>query len=244
MIRWASSPRRNERGRMTTVPNAFRGDLVEVRGTSCAKGRLRKCVLSCRRDAFFAHIFTKRLHLRRCASPKAMVYYTMISGGDVPPDPSPAVHLRGPIKEQQQNYGSHYYGRRRHHRHPAGRVQPPSLSENFKKLVNQGFSQWSDLPPVIPGFMIRRGPLGNGTGGPGWNIQGEFASNGVNNPIKHTRGVISMARSMNPNSAGSQFFIMHEDAPTWMVPVRSLRQGGSGMDGCGQDRLGAHRLER
>ena len=56
-------------------------------------------------------------------------------------------------------------------------------------------------------------PLGNGTGGPGWNIKGEFAANGVNNPIKHTRGVISMARSMNPNSAGSQFFIMHKDAP-------------------------------
>ena len=62
--------------------------------------------------------------------------------------------------------------------------------------------------------MIQGGcPLGNGTGGPGWNIKGEFAANGVNNPLKHTRGVISMARSMNPNSAGSQFFIMHQDAP-------------------------------
>ena len=62
--------------------------------------------------------------------------------------------------------------------------------------------------------MIQGGcPLGNGTGGPGWNIKGEFAANGVNNPIKHTRGVISMARAMDPNSAGSQFFIMHEDAP-------------------------------
>ena len=67
---------------------------------------------------------------------------------------------------------------------------------------------------IIKDFMIQGGcPLGNGTGGPGWNIKGEFAANGVNNPIKHTRGVISMARSMNPNSAGSQFFIMHQDAP-------------------------------
>ena len=67
---------------------------------------------------------------------------------------------------------------------------------------------------VIPGFMIQGGcPEGTGTGGPGWHIKGEFARNGVANPIKHTRGVISMARAMDPNSAGSQFFIMHEDAP-------------------------------
>ena len=62
--------------------------------------------------------------------------------------------------------------------------------------------------------MIQGGcPLGTGTGGPGWNIVGEIASNGHNNPIRHTRGVISMARAANPNSAGSQFFIMHADAP-------------------------------
>nr|MDE5621324.1 peptidylprolyl isomerase [Ruminococcus sp.] len=67
---------------------------------------------------------------------------------------------------------------------------------------------------VIAGLMIQGGcPLGNGTGGPGWNIKGEFSSNGVKNDLKHTRGVISMARSMMPDSAGSQFFIMHEDAP-------------------------------
>ena len=90
----------------------------------------------------------------------------------------------------------------------------PITCENFLKLVNQGFYNGLTFHRVIPGFMIQGGcPLGNGTGGPGWNIKGEFAANGVNNPLKHTRGVISMARAMNPNSAGSQFFIMHQDAP-------------------------------
>ena len=90
----------------------------------------------------------------------------------------------------------------------------PITCENFKKLVSEGFYNGLTFHRVIPGFMIQGGcPLGNGTGGPGWNIKGEFAANGVNNPLKHTRGVISMARSMNPNSAGSQFFIMVADAP-------------------------------
>ena len=90
----------------------------------------------------------------------------------------------------------------------------PITCENFKKLVSEGFYNGLTFHRVILGFMIQGGcPLGNGTGGPGWNIKGEFAANGVNNPIKHTRGVISMARSMNPNSAGSQFFIMVADAP-------------------------------
>ena len=90
----------------------------------------------------------------------------------------------------------------------------PITCENFLKLVNQGFYNGLTFHRVIPGFMIQGGdPSGPGTGGPGWSIKGEFAANGVNNPIKHTRGVISMARSMSPNSAGSQFFIMHQDAP-------------------------------
>ncbi len=90
----------------------------------------------------------------------------------------------------------------------------PISCENFEKLVNQGFYDGLTFHRVIPGFMIQGGcPKGNGTGGPGWQIKGEFASNGVPNPLKHTRGVLSMARSMMPNSAGSQFFIMHEDAP-------------------------------
>ena len=90
----------------------------------------------------------------------------------------------------------------------------PITCENFLRLVNQKFYDGLTFHRIIPGFMIQGGcPLGNGTGGPGWHIKGEFAHNGVNNPIKHTRGVISMARAMDPNSAGSQFFIMHEDAP-------------------------------
>ena len=86
--------------------------------------------------------------------------------------------------------------------------------ENFLKLVNDGFYDSLTFHRIIPGFMIQGGcPDGTGMGGPGWHIKGEFARNGVPNPIKHTRGVISMARAMDPNSAGSQFFIMHEDAP-------------------------------
>ena len=90
----------------------------------------------------------------------------------------------------------------------------PITVANFEKLVNQGFYNGLIFHRVIPGFMIQGGcPEGTGMGGPGWNIKSEFSSNGVNNDLKHTRGVISMARSMRPDSAGSQFFIMHEDAP-------------------------------
>ena len=90
----------------------------------------------------------------------------------------------------------------------------PITCENFKKLVGQGFYDGLTFHRVIPGFMIQGGcPLGNGTGGPGWKIKGEFLANGVANPIRHTRGVVSMARAGDPNSAGSQFFIMHQDAP-------------------------------
>ena len=90
----------------------------------------------------------------------------------------------------------------------------PISCENFEKLVKSGFYDGLTFHRVIPGFMIQGGcPKGNGTGGPGWNIKGEFSSNGVKNDLKHTRGVLSMARSMAPDSAGSQFFIMHDDAP-------------------------------
>ena len=90
----------------------------------------------------------------------------------------------------------------------------PITVENFLKLVKDGFYDGLTFHRVIPGFMIQGGcPDGTGMGGPGWSIKGEFAANGWDNPIRHTRGVISMARSMNPDSAGSQFFIMHEDAP-------------------------------
>lgn len=90
----------------------------------------------------------------------------------------------------------------------------PISCENFEKLVKSGFYDGLTFHRVIPGFMIQGGcPKGNGTGGPGWTIKGEFSGNGVKNDLKHTRGVLSMARSMMPDSAGSQFFIMHEDAP-------------------------------
>ena len=90
----------------------------------------------------------------------------------------------------------------------------PKTVANFNKLVSEGFYDGLSFHRIIPGFMIQGGdPVGNGTGGSKENIVGEFASNGVNNPIKHTRGVISMARAMDPNSASSQFFIMHADAP-------------------------------
>ena len=90
----------------------------------------------------------------------------------------------------------------------------PITVENFEKLVREGFYDGLTFHRIIPGFMIQGGcPQGTGMGGPGYCIKGEFASNGVNNPIRHTRGVISMARSSMPNSAGSQFFIMHADAP-------------------------------
>lgn len=92
--------------------------------------------------------------------------------------------------------------------------EAPITVENFEKLVNKGFYNGLTFHRVIKGFMIQGGcPKGNGTGGPGYTIKGEFSSNGVANPIKHIRGVISMARAMDPNSAGSQFFIMHKDAP-------------------------------
>ena len=90
----------------------------------------------------------------------------------------------------------------------------PLTVENFEKLANEGFYDGLIFHRVIAGFMIQGGdPEGTGMGGPGYSIKGEFAANGVANDLKHTRGVISMARSMNPNSAGSQFFIMHMDAP-------------------------------
>ncbi len=90
----------------------------------------------------------------------------------------------------------------------------PITVENFVKLVNKGFYDGLIFHRVIKGFMIQGGcPNGTGMGGPGYSIKGEFKANGVDNPIKHTRGVISMARAMDPNSAGSQFFIMHKDAP-------------------------------
>ena len=90
----------------------------------------------------------------------------------------------------------------------------PETVANFEKLVNDGFYDGLIFHRVIPGFMIQGGcPKGNGTGGPGWTIKGEFTNNGFENNLKHERGVMSMARTPFPNSAGSQFFIMVSDSP-------------------------------
>ncbi|MDD7185644.1 MAG: peptidylprolyl isomerase [Ruminococcus sp.] len=107
----------------------------------------------------------------------------------------------------------------------------PITCENFEKLVKQGFYNGLCFHRVIEGFMIQGGcPNGTGTGGPGWNIKGEFSANGVKNDLKHERGVISMARAMNPDSAGSQFFIMHDDAPHLDGQYASFGRVIEGMD--------------
>ena len=90
----------------------------------------------------------------------------------------------------------------------------PNSVNNFISLIRKGFYDGLIFHRVIPGFMIQGGcPNGNGMGGPGYSIKGEFTHNGVKNDLKHDRGVLSMARAMHPNSAGSQFFIMVEKAP-------------------------------
>ena len=89
----------------------------------------------------------------------------------------------------------------------------PNTVHNFISLIQKGFYDGLIFHRVIPGFMIQGGcPEGTGMGGPGYCIKGEFLFNGVDNPLKHKRGVLSMARAQSPNSAGSQFFIMHADA--------------------------------
>ena len=90
----------------------------------------------------------------------------------------------------------------------------PNTVKNFISLAGKGYYDGLIFHRVIKGFMIQGGcPNGNGMGGPGYSIKGEFSQNGFQNDLKHTAGVLSMARSMMPNSAGSQFFIMHKDAP-------------------------------
>lgn len=94
----------------------------------------------------------------------------------------------------------------------------PNTVNNFISLANKHFYDGKIFHRVIPGFMIQGGcPEGTGMGGPGYSIKGEFAQNGFANDLKHTPGVLSMARAMHPDSAGSQFFIMHETPLIWMV---------------------------
>ena len=107
----------------------------------------------------------------------------------------------------------------------------PNTVNNFISLINKGFYNGVIFHRVLPGFMIQGGdPLGRGTGGPGYSIKGEFRMNGFINNLKHTRGVLSMARSMAPNSAGSQFFIMHKDAPHLDGQYASFGRVLEGMD--------------
>ena len=107
----------------------------------------------------------------------------------------------------------------------------PITVENFEKLVKDHFYDGLIFHRVIPGFMIQGGdPQGTGMGGPGWHIKGEFAANGWDNPISHKRGVISMARAQDPNSAGSQFFIMHKDAGYLDGQYAAFGKVVSGMD--------------
>ena len=107
----------------------------------------------------------------------------------------------------------------------------PITVKNYEELVEKKFYDGLIFHRVIPGFMIQGGcPYGTGTGGPGYQIKGEFAANGVKNDLKHTRGVLSMARAMHPDSAGSQFFIMHADAPHLDGQYAAFGKVVSGMD--------------
>lgn len=109
----------------------------------------------------------------------------------------------------------------------------PNTVNNFIALVQDGYYDGLTFHRVIPGFMIQGGcPDGTGMGGPGYSIKGEFRSNGVKNELKHSRGVLSMARSMNPNSAGSQFFIMVKDAPHLDGQYAAFGKVVSGMEAC------------
>ena len=107
----------------------------------------------------------------------------------------------------------------------------PITVENFENLAGEHFYDGLTFHRVIPGFMIQGGcPRGNGTGGPGYQIKGEFAANGVANDLKHTRGVLSMARAMDPDSAGSQFFVMVADAPHLDGQYAAFGKVTEGMD--------------
>lgn len=107
----------------------------------------------------------------------------------------------------------------------------PNTVNNFISLINKGFYNGVIFHRVIPGFMIQGGdPTGTGMGGPGYSIKGEFTMNRFQNNLKHDRGVLSMARTMAPNSAGSQFFIMHENSPHLDGQYASFGKVIEGMD--------------
>jgi len=107
----------------------------------------------------------------------------------------------------------------------------PNSVHNFLSLVQKGFYNGLTFHRIIPGFMIQGGcPEGTGTGGPGYRIKGEFSQNGFSNQLKHTPGVLSMARAMDPDSAGSQFFLMHETSPHLDSSYAAFGKVTEGMD--------------
>lgn len=119
----------------------------------------------------------------------------------------------------------------------------PISTDNFISLIQKKFYDGLIFHRVIPGFMIQGGcPQGTGTGGPGYQIKGEFRANGVENNLAHSRGVLSMARAMNPDSAGSQFFIMHQDSPHLDGQYAAFGLVTEGMDVV--DRIAATKTDR
>ena len=119
----------------------------------------------------------------------------------------------------------------------------PISTDNFISLIQKKFYDGLIFHRVIPGFMIQGGcPQGTGTGGPGYQIKGEFRANGVENNLEHSRGVLSMARAMNPDSAGSQFFIMHQDSPHLDGQYAAFGSVTEGMDVV--DRIAATKTDR
>lgn len=119
----------------------------------------------------------------------------------------------------------------------------PISTDNFISLIQKKFYDGLIFHRVIPGFMIQGGcPQGTGTGGPGYQIKGEFRANGVENNLAHSRGVLSMARAMNPDSAGSQFFIMHQNSPHLDGQYAAFGSVTEGMDVV--DRIAATKTDR
>lgn len=119
----------------------------------------------------------------------------------------------------------------------------PISTDNFISLIQKKFYDGLIFHRVIPGFMIQGGcPQGTGTGGPGYQIKGEFRANGVENNLTHSRGILSMARAMNPDSAGSQFFIMHQNSPHLDGQYAAFGSVTEGMDVV--DRIAATKTDR
>ena len=153
----------------------------------------------------------------------ALVCLLAVCSGCKKEEPSPYLRGKHHVEIEVQDYGTIAL--------ELDADTAPITVTNFIELAKSGFYDGLTFHRIIEGFMIQGGdPKGNGTGGPGYCIKGEFRQNGVQNKLKHTRGVLSMARSGMPNSAGSQFFIMHEDAPHLDGSYAAFGKVVSGMD--------------